>query len=118
MADGAAAGDDLDAKTAKTQEEVMEVHESRSASFSALLSAFNLFDADGDGKLTEDEVIAVLTRKTGKGTELSEEAARDTWQRWLYKFDLGDDGKISYEELVEVVELVEGNEGFLPSAVA
>ena len=101
MADGAAAGDDLDAKTAKTQEEVMEVHESRSASFSALLSAFNLFDADGDGKLTEDEVIAVLTRKTGKGTELSEEDARITWRRWVAVFDLNNDGKISIEELAK-----------------
>ena len=78
----------------------MEVHESRSASFSALLSAFNLFDADGDGKLTEDEVIAVLTRKTGKGTELSEEDARITWRRWQEECDFNKDGKISYEEVV------------------
>ena len=52
------------------------------------------FDADGDGKLTEDEVVAALTRKTG--TELSEEAARATWKRWQYKYDLNNDGKISY----------------------
>ena len=69
----------------------------------ALSDAFSLFDADGDGKLTEDEVMAVLTRKTGQGTELSEEAARATWKRWQYKYDLNNDGKISYEELVEAI---------------
>ena len=90
-----------------------EVEASVKRSFEQLRDAFAAFDADGDGKLTEDEVVAALTRKTG--TELSEEAARDTWQRWQYKFDLDDDGKISYEELVEVVELFEGTlkvEGF------
>ena len=66
-----------------------------------LYKAFALFDADGDGKLTEDEVMAVLTRKTGRGTELSEEAARATWQRWVAKCDLNNDGKISVDELVE-----------------
>ena len=65
----------------------------------ALAHAFSLFDADGDGKLTEKEVVAALTRKTGRGTELSEEAARATWQRWQAEFDVDKDGKISYEEL-------------------
>ena len=67
----------------------------------SLFDAFALFDADGDCKLTEDEVMAVLTRKTGRGTELSEEAARATWQRWLAQFDMDKDGKISYKELDE-----------------
>ena len=66
-----------------------------------LFDAFALFDADGDGKLTEDEVMAVLTRKTGRGTELSEEAARATWRRWQANFDTNKDGKISYKELEE-----------------
>jgi len=43
--------------------------------------------------------MAVLTRKTGKGTELSEEDARATWRRWQYELDLNNDGKISIEEL-------------------
>ena len=51
-------------------------------------------------KLVEKEVVAALTRKTGQGTELSEEAARATWQRWVAEFDVNKDGKISYEELV------------------
>ena len=76
-----------------------EVEASVKRSFEQLRDAFAAFDADGDGKLTEDEVVAALTRKTG--TELSEEAARATWKRWQYKYDLNNDGKISYEELVE-----------------
>jgi Ca2+-binding EF-hand superfamily protein len=64
-----------------------------------LTRAFAAFDADGDGKLTEAEVIGALTRKTGWGTELSEENARATWRRWKFEFDLNDDGKISTEEL-------------------
>ena len=65
----------------------------------ALDHAFKLFDADGDGKLTEAEVIAALTRKTGQGTELSEEVARATWRRWQYEFDIDNDGTISYKEM-------------------
>ena len=66
--------------------------------------AFAAFDADGDGKLTEEEVVAALTRKTSSGTELSEEAARATWKRWVEEFDLNKDGKISIEELTSAIE--------------
>ena len=53
-----------------------------------------------DGYVTKAEVIAVLTRKTGQGTEISDEAARATWQRWQAEFDPNNDGKVSVEELV------------------
>ena len=71
-----------------------------------LQSSFRLFDADGDGKLTEKEVIAALTRKTGHGTEFSEEAAFATWKRWQAEYDLNDDGKVSYEELSMRLEIL------------
>ena len=79
----------------------------------AIIDAFKLFDADGDGKLTEDEVMAVLTRKTGMMTELSEEAARATWQRWKAEFDLNKDNKISYQELVRHLDDDLGADGLL-----
>ena len=66
-----------------------------------LEKAFALFDTDGDGKLTEEEVVAVLTRKTPTGTEFSELVARHKWRRWQREFDLNKDGKISYKELVD-----------------
>ena len=69
-----------------------------------LHDAFAAFDADGDGKLTEEEVVAALTRKTSSGTELSEVAARATWQRWVREFDVNEDGKVSIEELTSVIE--------------
>ena len=50
--------------------------------------------------MTKAEVIAVLTRKTGQGTEFSDEAARETWQRWQAEFDPNNDGKISIGELL------------------
>ena len=79
---------------------VVTDYERRAFAFRALSSAFALFDADGDGYVTKAEVIAVLTRKTGKGTELSDEAARATWQRWQAEFDPNNDGKVSVEELL------------------
>ena len=65
----------------------------------ALRNAFALFDADGDGKLTEEEVYNALTRVTGQKTELSSEKATGVWQRWLAEFDKDNDGKVSVEEL-------------------
>ena len=99
-----------DEEVAAAQKEVTSVNRGKEVTSVSVLDdemalerAFSLFDADGDGKLTEDEVVAVLTRKTGQGTELSEEAARATWQRWQAEFDLNNNGKISFEELVEAI---------------
>ena len=80
-----------------------EVEASVKRSFEQLRDAFAAFDADGDGKLTEDEVVAALTRKTGQGTELTEERARSMWRRWQFEFDVNNDGKISTEELAVFV---------------
>jgi len=78
-----------------------EVEASVKRSFEQLRDAFAAFDADGDGKLTEDEVVAALTRKTGQGTELSGAAARATWRRWLAECDFNDDGELSFEEVAQ-----------------
>ena len=91
-----------------------EVEASVRRSFEQLRDAFAAFDADGDGKLTEDEVVAALTRKTGQGMELSEEGARSMWRKWQFQFDLNNDGKISIEELAVFApsEPLPGDPGF------
>ena len=88
-------GDDLAALADETKLYALEVDVEK------LRMAFHVFDADGDGMVTKAEVIAALTRKTGHGTELSEEAAHATWQRWQAMFDANKDGKISYDELLD-----------------
>ena len=73
----------------------------------ALRHAFAAFDADGDGYLTKDEVVAALTRVTGSTvgsgrryfTHLSKERALATWERWRLEYDANKDGKIAYDEL-------------------
>ena len=102
MADLSALAETQDAIVATQYVDDDEVEASVKRSFEQLRDAFAAFDADGDGKLTEDEVMAALTRKTGHGTEQSEEAARAMWRRWVAELDLDKDGKISYNELVQV----------------
>ena len=99
MADLEALAETQDAIVATQYVDDDEVEASVKRSFEQLRDAFAAFDADGDGKLTEDEVVAALTRKTGQGTELSEEVARSMWRKWQFQFDLNNDGKISIEEL-------------------
>jgi len=101
-----------DGEVVAAQKEVTQLNKDTDASVfgnalangEAIMNAFKLFDADGDGKLTEEEVVAALTRKTSSGTELSEVAARATWQRWVREFDVNEDGKVSIEELTSVIE--------------
>ena len=98
-----------DGEVVAAQKEITQLNKDTDASVfgndrangEAIMNAFKLFDADGDGKLTFAEVMAVLTRKTPTGNELSEEDARATWRRWQQRFDRNNDGKISYEELVD-----------------
>ena len=101
-------GDGPDVKVAIAQEKAEMANdrahtEARSGQmmidFTTLRDAFGAFDADGDGKLTEAEVVAALTRATAHGTEFSWEEAHDTWKRWKEEFDLNNDGIISVDEL-------------------
>ena len=61
-----------------------------------LEAAFKMFDLNGDKSLTKEEVIEVLTRKTG--AELTQAEAEAKWDEWIAKYDSNKDGKFSYEE--------------------
>ncbi len=63
-----------------------------------LLHSFQTFDEDGDGKLTEEEVVGALTRPGGKNP-MSPEAARRLWKEWLAEYDADHDGTLAYDEL-------------------
>jgi calcium-dependent protein kinase len=67
-----------------------------------LWSAFRTFDTDGDGKITKDELKAVL----GSG-EVDEVAAK-SMQEIMDEVDKNKDGEISFEEFSEMMK---GNEG-------
>ena len=66
-----------------------------------LLTSFSKFDMDGDGYLTKEEVVAMLTRDTGAGTAMTREAAERKWDEWLMFHDADSDGKLSYKEVTE-----------------
>ena len=64
-----------------------------------VLASFGTFDANGDGQLTKEEVVAVLTRKAGGGDEMTREAAEAKWDEWVKRHDANKDGKLSYQEI-------------------
>ena len=57
------------------------------------------FDANGDGQLTKEEVVAVLTRDTASGYAMTRAAAEAKWDEWLQRHDANSDGKLSYKEI-------------------
>ena len=60
-----------------------------------LLIAFNIFDLDGNGKITLDEIQAVL----GNGQVADE----DTWKAILQEADINGDGHIDIKEFSEIM---------------
>jgi len=57
-----------------------------------LQAAFNLFDIDGDGRITLEEIKSLL------GTNLDMETNKDIWKELMAEGDDNDDGEISFEE--------------------
>ena len=60
-----------------------------------LATAFKLFDSDGDGVLSAEELKAILCRPTPGGTPLTEQRVDEI----MRKFDANGDGVLSVDEL-------------------
>ena len=63
----------------------------------AIRAAFALFDRDGDGLLSPDELKAIMCKKVPGGTQYTE-AEVDALVR---QFDKDGDNKLSMEEMAE-----------------
>ena len=57
-------------------------------------AAFQVFDKDGSGTLSADEVAAILTRPTPGGTPMDLAKAHE----YIARFDVNGDGVLSYDE--------------------
>ena len=62
-----------------------------------LATAFKLFDSDGDGVLSAEELKAILCRPTPGGTPLTEQRVDEI----MRKFDVNTDGVLSVDELAQ-----------------
>ena len=106
--------EDLDAKLSTMEEEACELTlqstekasrrasvrsggELRAANEEALKIAFTQFDTNGDGFLSEVELIAVLTRPTGNRKPMTSAAAAHLFR----ELDQNGDGQIDYAEFVQ-----------------
>ena len=106
--------EDLDAKLSTMEEEACELTlqstekasrrasvrsggELRAANEEALKIAFTQFDTNGDGFLSEVELIAVLTRPTGNRKPMTDAAAAHLFR----ELDQNGDGQIDYAEFVQ-----------------
>ena len=68
----------------------------------ALRAAFAQFDLDGDGAISREELITVLTRPTGKvgGEPFSAADAATEAEKIVKMFDKNGDAKLQYDEFV------------------
>ena len=72
------------------------------ARIASLKASFEVFDVDGSGELTEDEVLGILTRMTGGGTELTLEDAK----AFIEEFDRDGDGCLDVYEFITAMGVV------------
>ena len=67
--------------------------------------AFNLFDLDGDGKVTVEELAQRFVHGNFKGNALGlsqgENQGEGFWGRMMEEFDEDGDGKISFDEFYD-----------------
>lgn len=67
--------------------------------------AFNMYDLDGDEKISRSELLAVLHMMVG--SNISEEQLGSIADRTIMEADEDQDGVISFEEFVKVMEKVD-----------
>ena len=89
---------ELEAENAAQARRIAEL-EKRPVLEADVLASFSAFDANGDGYLTKDEVVAMLTRSTAGGYAMTREAAEAKWNEWLQRHDADSDGRLSYKEI-------------------
>ena len=89
---------ELEAENAAQARRIAEL-EKRPVLEADVLASFSAFDANGDGHLTKDEVVAMLTRSTASGYAMTRPAAEAKWDEWLQRHDANSDGKLSYKEI-------------------
>lgn len=73
-----------------------EIKEEGAKRVKALEAAFAVFDEDGSGTLSTNEVLKVLTRMTSSGSELTKQDADD----FIKEFDRNGDGVLSINEFI------------------
>ena len=88
----------LEAENAAKDRRIAEL-EKRPVLEADVLASFGAFDANGDGYLTKDEVVAMLTRNTAGGHAMTRAAAEAKWDEWVQRHDANSDGKLSYKEI-------------------
>ena len=89
---------ELEAENAAQARRIAEL-EKRPVLEADVLASFSAFDANGDGHLTKDEVVAMLTRNTAGGHAMTRAAAEAKWDEWVQRHDADSDGKLSYKEI-------------------
>jgi len=67
--------------------------------------AFKLYDLDNDGKVSRDELIAVLTMMVG--TNIAMDQLSSIADRTVSEADTNKDGEIGFDEFVKVMEKVD-----------
>ena len=89
---------ELEAENAAQARRITEL-EKRPVLEADVLASFGAFDANGDGYLTKEEVVSLLTRNTAGGYAMTRAAAEAKWDEWVQRHDADSDGKLSYKEI-------------------